>query len=181
LQKLLVRILKSFAVFTVAVVDHVQLDVFVIANRSKNAQKVAVKSKQVGIVESLYALVINLAVGPVTKFAFDRDIKIVMWNPELNARDPAVCNHLNQLKNTRMIVFASISFESFGGPRAFFVHNRFPVVGKVFPLVNLFDESRENKCLRRAILFIATVLDTNWGASRVSIQPTPSISVWSPE
>jgi hypothetical protein len=89
LQKLLVRILKSFAVFTVAVVAHIHPDVFVIANRSKNAQKVAVKSKQVGIVESLYALVINLAVGkPVTKFAFDRDIKIVMWNPELNARDP---------------------------------------------------------------------------------------------
>jgi hypothetical protein len=65
-----------------------------------------------------------------------------MWNPELNARDPAVCNRLDQLKNTRMIVFASISFESFGGPRALFVY-RFPVVGKVFSLVNLSDEYHE--------------------------------------
>jgi hypothetical protein len=73
-----------------------------------------------------------------------------------------------------MIVFASISFESFGGPRTIFVH-RFPVVGKVFSLVNLSDEYHETMS-PSAILSI-----TNWGASRVSIQPTPSIFVWSPE
>ena len=78
--------------------------------------------------------------------------KPFMSNPELNARDPAVSNRLNQPKNTRMIVFASILSESFDGPRAHFLHNQFPVVGKVFPLVNLSDEARENKCLRRAIL-----------------------------
>lgn len=40
-----------------------------------------------------------------------REAGLEPWNSELNARDPAVRNRLNQLKNTRMIVFSSISFE----------------------------------------------------------------------
>lgn len=43
IAKILIRILKSFAVFAVAAADHLQPEVLVTANRSKNAQKVDLK------------------------------------------------------------------------------------------------------------------------------------------